>query len=101
MKQRLILAPEDIRVGTFCAVHTGRQDPCPCGCGGSTEQYVPLKGYPLAVTALALPYVAAVVIHANAVAVIDTRECELMRVSEDFARAFQRMKAKEEPDGSK
>src|SRR5688572_8858117 len=86
---RLILGAEDLAPGMFITVHRGRQATCPWGCGGTgDEAYERLKGMPLVVRGICLPYVAATIIPVGIPAVIDIRECELMRVDDGYLRAF-------------
>jgi len=85
-----MLKPDDLEPGLFCTVHRGRPQVCPCGCGGSgPEPYERLKGMPLMVKAINLPYVAAVLVPASALVIVDVREAELCTINEDYLAAFR------------
>ena len=85
----LVLGPEDLTPGMFITIHRGHCVSCPCGCGGcGPESYEKIKGMPLVVRGICLPYVATAIVPVGIPAVIDVRECELMRLDEAYLRAF-------------
>jgi hypothetical protein len=83
-----MLHVDDLSPGDWVTVHTGHAASCPCGCGSvGPEAYAGLKGLPLAITGVQLPYVVCRSIGRQLV-VVDTRECRLMRVEEAYLAGF-------------
>lgn len=86
-----MLYPDDLAPGQFCTVHRGHRVNCPCGCGGrGPEPYERIKGVPLAVLAVNLPYVITAIVQGQAAVnvILDVRECDLCAVSDAYVKAF-------------
>lgn len=56
--------------------------------------YAMLKGHPLRIDAVDLPYIVATCRHCNQTLHIDTRDCELSKVTEEYARALEPKRGK-------
>lgn len=85
-----VLAPDDLTPGQMLTVLRGRQHTCPCGCGGTgPDSYRQLKGVPLVVLSVNLPYLIGGMVHGQVNVVIDVRECELCAVSDGYVEAFR------------
>lgn len=79
---------DDLSPGDWITVRTGRVHQCPCGCETplAGEAYSNLKGLPLAVLAIHLPYV--VTSLGSQRVVLDSRDCRVMRVGAEYVAAF-------------
>jgi hypothetical protein len=84
-----ITRADDFEVGQFLTILNGVRQPCGCGQACGPEAYEHLRGLPLAVTGVALPYLATTVLHFGKLQVIDTRLCRLIKVSDSYVAAFQ------------
>lgn len=85
MKQRLILSPDDLESGTYCTVYAGaiEREICPAGGVHETERYAKIKGLGLHVQHISLPYVACQIVM-GVLVIVDTRECQLSRVTREY-----------------
>lgn len=84
-----MLRKDDLKTGQFVTIHHGHNPTCPCGCGAKQgEMYGELKGVPLAVKAINLPYIVAYIVPGGQPAVLDARLCELCEVSTDYVNAL-------------
>lgn len=81
-----MLTPDDIGPGTLLTILRGNR--CPCGLC-SEERYGNLKGIPLAVIGINLPYLATAICGGAGSAIIDVRECELTAVTPAYAEAVK------------
>lgn len=79
---------EDIHVGQHVTVVTGDVVLCQAGCCILGERYQELKGVPITVKGIAPPYLVCALPHGRAHVVIDTRDCDLTKVSSAYLRAF-------------
>lgn len=77
-----ILRADDFNLGMFLTVLNG--DSCEAGC---CERYQQLKGVPLMLLEVNLPYIVCGLPGGPCVP-IDVRECDLIRVSESYAGRF-------------
>jgi len=92
--RHIILGPEDLERGLFCTVHSGEWRSCAC-----RELYADLKGIPLAVQAVSLPYAMVLVVPSGEARILDVRVVELCRVQDGYVDAFRALAApRKEPD---
>lgn len=97
-KSRVLLDPEDIQSGMFAMVHHGADAVAsqilPGGIVMTREFEVDqdIKGIPLAVLAVSLPYVVGALIPGGSERVIDIRDVQLMRVEPAYVAAFAAMR---------
>ena len=87
MKKRkrkgLLLAPDDLTVGKYVAIHSikGLRS-----VNGSNES-LPFFGDAAVITAINLPFVVARLVASNNIVTLDVRHINLMPVTDDFVRA--------------
>lgn len=89
-----ILRPDDFDLGMFLSVLNG--DCCEAGC---CERYRQLKGMPLMLMDVNLPYIVCQ-LPGGVCVPIDVRECDLVRVSESYAGWFGMWKSSEQNGGN-
>lgn len=80
---------EDINIGDFVTVLRGQKLSCPVGCC-EQDSHQEVKGIPFMVTAIQVPYVMCALWYGGG-KVFDTRECELMAVSQGYFDSFKQM----------
>jgi len=80
--EKLILRPDDFELGMLVTVLDG--DCCPEGC---CEAYKPLKGVPLVILDVNLPYIVCGLPRGMCTH-LDVRDCDLMRVQDSYAKYF-------------
>jgi len=85
-RSSLLLAPDDLEVGKFIAVHSVK----------GSDQPLPFFGIASEIKAIDLPFVVVKPVSGNETATIDVRYLNLMRVSEEFVLAQAPQVGKEE-----
>ena len=77
-RKGLLLAPDDLMVGQFIAVHSLK----------GSSQPMPYFGHASEVMAINLPFVVVRSVGVNAPATVDVRYVNLMPVTDDYVRAL-------------
>lgn len=86
-----MLRPDDLETGEFVTVLNGSIVPTaitPHGCVGR-EMHYDLKGIPLAVISVDLPYFLIAIVPSGQLRVMDVREVELKRVDGKYVEDFR------------
>lgn len=89
--KQTILQPDDFEIGMAITVLNG--DCCEAGC---CERYQQLKGIPMLILEVDLPYIV-VGIAGGHFTHIDVRDCDLKRVTHSYAKLFGVVRAPQEP----
>lgn len=95
--QRVLVAPEDICVGQFLCVHTGAPMLCqkfiPGGIVVQNEYELcgDVKGFPIAVLAVNLPFMLGAFVHSGLLKMFDVRDIQFMRVSKQYVETFRNL----------
>jgi hypothetical protein len=76
-RKSLLLAPDDLEIGKYVAVHSIK----------GTKHTLPFFGQAAQITAINLPFVVAKPVSDNGIATIDLRYLNLMPVSEEYVKA--------------
>lgn len=86
-----MLAADDINVGDFVTVLNGEMVPTAVTPFGELrrELHYDLKGVPLAVVAVDIPYLMVAIVPCGSIRLLDVREAEFMRCRETYVRDFQ------------
>lgn len=86
-----MLPADDINVGDFVTVLNGVMVPSAVTPYGELrrELHYDLKGVPLAVVAVDIPYVMVAIVPSGSLRLLDVREAEFMRCSDTYAREFR------------
>lgn len=86
-----MLPADDINVGDFVTVLNGEMVPTAVTPYGELrrEMHYDLKGVPLAVVAVDIPYVMVAILPCGTTRLMDVREAEFMRCKESYISNFQ------------
>lgn len=79
----------DYKPGDSITILSGRKVTCEGGCHVLGESYAEFKGVPLVVLSVDWPYIACSFPVGNGGKVIDARDCELTRCSDEYVNAFR------------
>lgn len=85
-RKSVIVTPDDIETGMAITVHSGEVMPEQCHIHG--EFYSQLKGLPLMVNAVSLPYLACLMVPTGQTVIVDVRRATLCRLSEAYVTAI-------------